>query len=150
MVIQTARFGEIDIDPEGIINIEEGLLGFPEENRFCLLETKPGSPFRWFQAVDRGELAFLVINPYDFFSDYEIFLEDEVAEEMMLAKPEDAAVLALVSIQDAESLTANLVGPVVVNTRTGKGMQVVLDGERYSTRHLIASQEQDAAASPAA
>ncbi len=151
MVIQTVRFGEIEIDDSSIIRLEEGLLGFPEHQLFCLLEGKPGSPFRWLQSIERAALAFLVINPYEFFTDYEIYLDDDTASAMDLSKPEEAGVLALVSVQEGKSLTANLVGPVIVNTRTGRGRQLVLDSERYCTRHLIARRDgQQAAATSAA
>lgn len=149
MVIQTTRFGEIDIETERVIELPDGLIGLPEERRFCLLESGLDSPFRWLQSIDRGDLAFLVINPYDFFSDYEIYVADEVAEELKLNQPEEAGVLALVSIQEGKSLTANLIGPVVVNTRTGAGRQLVLENERYSTRHVIASKEQGSVSSAA-
>jgi flagellar assembly factor FliW len=77
------------------------------------------------------------VNPYEFFADYEVIIEDGVAEDMALERPEDAAVLSLVSIQEEGDLTANLVGPLVVNSRTGRGVQLVLDGECYSTRHSL-------------
>ena len=119
MVIQTSRFGEVKVDASRLIELEEGLLGFPQERRYCLLQAKPGSPFHWLQSVERPELAFLVVGPHEFFPDYEVLLGDETARDMALEKPEEAAILTLVSIQEDRAVTANLVGPVVVNTRTG-------------------------------
>jgi hypothetical protein len=29
IIIDTSRFGKLEIDPEGVINLTEGLLGFP-------------------------------------------------------------------------------------------------------------------------
>jgi flagellar assembly factor FliW len=137
MVVQTSRFGEVEVDAARIIELEGGLLGFPQERRYCLLEAKAGSPFQWMQSVERPELAFLVVGPHEFFADYEVFLGDETAAEMALEKPEEAAVLALVSVQEDQAVTANLVGPVVVNTRTGRGRQIVLDTDQYTTRHRL-------------
>ncbi len=137
MVVQTARFGAVEVDAARLIELEEGLLGFPQERRYCLLQVKEGSPFKWMQSVERPELAFLVVGPHEFFRDYEVFLGDEAAAEMALEKPEDAAVLALVSIQEDQAVTANLMGPVVVNTRTGRGRQIVLDNDKYTTRHRL-------------
>ncbi len=89
------------------------------------------------QCVERPELAFLVVGPHEFFADYEVYLGDDTAKEMALQKPEEAAVLALVSIQEGKAVTANLVGPVVVNTRTRRGKQIVLDNDQYTTRHTL-------------
>jgi len=141
MQIETSRFGQIEVDSSRIINLDQGLIGFPEERRFCLLEDERWGPLRWLQSVERPGLAFLVVNPYEFFADYEVIIEDGVAEDMALERPEDAAVLSLVSIQEEGDLTANLVGPLVVNSRTGRGVQLVLDRECYSTRHSLGKVE---------
>ena len=137
MLIQTLRFGEIEVDDSRLILLEQGLLGFPEDHQYCLLDTRPDSPLRWLQSAERPELAFLVVDPYDCFTGYEIDVEDAVADELELRGPEEAAVLALVSVQEGPSFTANLLGPVVINTRTGRGRQIVLDSERYTTRHEL-------------
>jgi flagellar assembly factor FliW len=137
MVVDTVRFGEIEIEPSRVLTLDEGLLGFPEQRRYCLLEHAPGSPVQWLQSVDEPGLAFLVVNPHDFFVDYELELSDELATAMELERPEEAAVLVLVSVQESRRLTANLVGPVVINTRTGRGRQLVLDSDCYTTRHLL-------------
>jgi len=139
MTIETARFGEIEVEDDRMITLQEGLLGFPEHRRFLLLEHRPGSPLKWLQSVDQPELAFMVVNPHEFFLDYEVDLGDELAAEMGLHCPEQAAVLVIVSVQERQRLTANLLGPVVINTQTGAGRQVVLDSECYTTRHLLAA-----------
>ena len=37
--------------------------------------------------------------------------------------------------------TANLLGPILVNIRTKRGKQIILDDGRYSTKHPILSSE---------
>lgn len=137
MLARTTRFGEIVVEPSSLLELPQGLLGFPEERCYCLLVSGPESPVQWLQSVARPELAFLVVNPHEFFPDYEVFLEDDAAAELGLEQPEEAAILALLSLQEDRSVTANLVGPIVVNTRTRQGLQVVLDADRYSTRHAL-------------
>lgn len=137
MQVKTLRFGEIAVEPSSLLEVPRGLLGFPEERRYCLLEAGNGAPVQWLQSVERPELAFLVISPHEFFPGYEVYLDDEAVAELGLARPEEAAILALLSIQEDKSVTANLVGPIVVNTRTRQGLQVVLDADRYSTRHAL-------------
>ncbi len=137
MVVHTQRFGDLDVDPATLIQLDEGLLGFPEERHYCLLESTPGGSVRWMQSVERPELAFLVVDPYEFFEEYEVHLSDALAAEMALDRPAEAAVLALLSIQEEKRVTANLLGPVVINTRTRRGKQVVLDDARYGTRHEL-------------
>ena len=138
MTIDTTRFGPVEIDPEAIITLPKGLIGFPTAKRFALLEYKPGHPFRWLQSLDDPSLAFLVMDPLGFFPDYEVELTDEDARSLKLKDPKDALVLTTISVRQSPlTLTTNLLGPVVIGLKTRKAMQVVLDADRYSTRHPL-------------
>ena len=39
-------------------------------------------------------------------------------------------------------MTANLKGPIIINTRTMQGRQMILQDERYHTRHAILAARQ--------
>jgi flagellar assembly factor FliW len=72
--------------------------------------------------------------------DYEPEVFDEDAAALGLAGPEDALVLNIVCVQPGNPLdtTVNLVGPVIINRRTGIGKQVVLANHgRFSARHPL-------------
>ena len=78
MVIKTTRFGEIEIDESRIIHFAEGLVGFPEDKKYVVMEHKPGSPFMWLQSLSSPNLAFVIMNPFLFYPDY---LKDISPEE---------------------------------------------------------------------
>ena len=138
MVIKTTRFGEISISEESILNIPEGMLGFESCKHFVLLETQPDSPFKWLQSVDEPHLAFMVINPLDFFPDYDIDLPDDDADMLGLNCPMDAALLTTVTLDPDEGrATTNLLGPVAINSQNLRAKQIVLQDERYGTKHII-------------
>ena len=136
MTISTTRFGNMEVSDDRFIRIPEGLLGFEPIQEYCLLDHKPGSPFQWLQAVDEPQLAFVVVNPFGFFSDYDIEISDADARQLELNAVEDAMVISLVTISKQE-ITTNLVGPIVVNRKTGMGKQVVLNNTHYGTRHSL-------------
>jgi len=144
--IQTTRFGEVEVSSSSILRMDAGVLGFEHCKRYVLLEDKPESPLKWLQAVEDPELAFIVINPMEFVPDYGMELSDEDAESLGLSAPEEAVVLTTVTVdQCAKEVTTNLVGPIVVNSRTLAAKQVVLQDERYGTKHVIGkSTEADA------
>ena len=79
MKIATARFGEIEVIPEEIIEFAEGLLGFEDAHRFVILNHQDGSPFRWLQCVDNGDLAFVIIEPLNFMFEYDLSISDSDA-----------------------------------------------------------------------
>ncbi|HLC26249.1 MAG TPA: flagellar assembly protein FliW [bacterium] len=138
MKLQTPRFGEIDVDQAQIISFPSGVIGFPQVRQYVLLEDDKNAPFQWLQAVEDANLRFLVINPFLFRKDYEFEIPDPILEQIGAEKPEDVAVLAIVTIQpDTHRLTANLQGPVVVAGNTRIAKQLVLVSTPYHTRHDI-------------
>jgi flagellar assembly factor FliW len=143
MLIETTRFGEIDVAEKSIMHMPQGMLGFESCKRFVLLEDRPDTPFKWLQAIDDPKLAFVVIDPTEFFSDYEFELTDEDADSLDLKDSTDAAIVTTVTIDgENDKVTTNLVGPVVINSRTLTAKQIVLQDERYGTKHVIGRKTQ--------
>lgn len=137
--IKTTRFGEIEVDENNAIHFTEGLPGFQDKKDFVILEHKPGSPFLWLQSMDTPDLAFVMINPFLVKSDY---LQDLSTEEEALLKSENCEeiiVFSLVSIPKgkAEKATANLMGPIVIESKSRNAKQVILANSGYSHRQPI-------------
>jgi len=132
--IKTTRFGEVEVDESKVIHFTDGLPGFHEKRDFIILEHKPGSPFQWLQSIDTPDLAFVMINPFLMKSDY---LQDLSQEEEALLKNEnddESIVFTLVTIPrgQAEKATVNLMGPIVVGSKTRNAKQVILANSGYS------------------
>jgi len=139
MHIETLRFGAIEIPEEAVLTFPQGLLGFVEARRFCLLPYAPSHVLRWLQSVEDPMLAFLTVEPHQFFPSYEIVLSEADMRYLELDRPEEAAVLALLTIsRDREAVTADLAGPIVINIRNRRGRQILVDDPRYATKHLVA------------
>lgn len=136
MLIQTTRFGAVDIDEQSLLSMPSGMLGFEEVTQYCLIPHAPDSPFRWLQAATMPELAFIVVNPFEFFPDYDVALPEADARRIGVHGADDVAVLSVVTVRNGE-LTANLIGPIVINTATKSAAQVVLTDTHYSTRHTL-------------
>lgn len=134
--IETSRFGALEIPEQDQVTLIDGLLGFEQHHAFCLIGHAPGSPFVWLQSMDDPALAFVTVNPFDFFADYDFEIADSDAAAIGLHHVRDAMVYTLVTITK-QDVTANLVGPIIVNTRTGRAKQVVLTNSPYTTRHSI-------------
>jgi flagellar assembly factor FliW len=136
--IETTRFGRIEIEKGRIIHFSNGLLGFPENKDFVILEHKPNSPFCWLQSVDTPALAFVLTNPFLVQKDY---LEGLPSAEKMIFGPNENGnrkiVFALVTIPhgEPEKMTVNLLGPLVIDLAVKTGSQVVLADSGYSHRH---------------
>jgi flagellar assembly factor FliW len=138
ILVDTARFGQVEVDEQTIIRLPRGIIGFEDAHNFFLVQPANDAGFQWLQCMTRPELAFAVVDPSRFFSDYEPSLSSVEAEYLGITKTEDTAVFSLISIDAVtHEVTANLVGPIVLNVHSLVGMQVVLEDERYGTRHLV-------------
>lgn len=146
MKIDTKHFGEIEFEEKNIISFCRGLLGFEEIKKYILIDNEDtGGVFKWLQAVDRPDLAFVVMNPYCILHDYEFDIPDGIAEKLGIEKPEDVVVLTIVVVpEDISKMTTNLKAPVVINSGNNKAEQVVLEDDRYSLKHPVAQSMKDA------
>lgn len=135
----TARFGILNYVQEDVIQLEEGLIGFPYLKQFVIVEHKEGNRFRWLQSLDDESTAFLLVDPNAFFPDYAPVISDEDAEVLGLDEHSAALVFATASIPHGrpEDLTLNLTAPIVVNAATRQAKQVVLDDEAYTIRQRV-------------
>ena len=136
MIIHTSRFGQLEVDENRLITFEEGILGFPKQHDYALIQTGEGSAFYWLQSVCTPDLAFVVCDPRLFVADYQVPVKLAELETIDLAEPEDAQVFVIVN-KVGDLLTGNFQGPLVVNVENRHGRQLVLSDERYSTRHPL-------------
>lgn len=138
MEVRTSRFGSIQVEDDAVISMPDGMLGFSEITRYVLIQHRDGSPFLWYQAVDEPNLAFVVVDAFTFFPEYEIIMSSEDVDVLKCSKPADLAVFLVVVIPDnPEEMTANLRGPLVINVENKVARQVVLTDEKYSPHHSI-------------
>ncbi len=136
MVIETTRFGPVDIDERRIMTFAGGLPGFPQARRFVLLQTSPEPVFYWLQSLEHPNLAFVVCDPVLFVPDYEVPVRKDDLATLELSDPGEAQVLVICNRVNGD-ITANLLGPLVISTRTMQARQLVLSDKRYSTRHRL-------------
>ncbi len=136
MRVSTTRFGEIEIDESRIMNFPKGILGFPDNALYALLQTNDEGSFFWLQSIERPELAFVVCDPALFIPDYQVPVKGDELQQIDLDNMNNAQVLIIVN-KVAKSLTGNLQGPLVINVNNRQGKQMVLSEKKYSTRHPL-------------
>ncbi len=136
MIIETSRFGQLEVDPDRFIVFADGILGFPGQREYAMIQTGEGSGFYWLQSVQTPDLAFVVCDPRLFVAEYQVPVKLEDLECIDLTDPKNAQVLIIVNKVD-DLLTGNFQGPLVVNVENRKARQLVLSDKRYSTRHPL-------------
>lgn len=141
MKIETTRFGILDIDESKIIIMPKGIPGFPSRKRFIMFKHREDSPFYWYQCVDDGSLAFVIISPFIIKPDYSINI-NQALNEMKWKDPldkESIEIYVIVTIPKGQpdKITANLIAPLLINTRRREAGQVIFSDTPYSHRYPI-------------
>lgn len=136
MTIETKAYGKIEIDETQKLRFPRGLLGFEKFRDFALLKADR-EPFFYLQSLDMAEISFILIDPFLFRPDYELDVSDAELESIKVKNQEDVLVFAIVTIPPSGTMTANLMGPLVINKEGREGFQAILSDSRWQTKHDI-------------
>jgi len=120
-----------EVNPPDVPVIEfiDDLLGLPGMSRCALVALDEGGALFTLQSVLDPDLRLVVAAPPLLFSDYDVELDDQTASRLELTDASDALVLVVMSLGETlATSTANLMAPIVINSRTRRALQVVLTG----------------------
>lgn len=133
MRIDSPHFGALEIDAAKVIEFPKGLPGFEHCRRFTLFHEDSAEPIVFtLQSLDEPDVALSIADPTRFGLHYELTLSDEDTSALRLGAPEEVAVaVVLHRAADAvtaasSSISANLMAPLVINTRERRGLQQVI------------------------
>ncbi len=123
---------------EDVIHFKNGIPGFDQFNRYVLVTLEEHRPFQWLVCVENRLLRFALINPLCFRPDYNPRVSKEQFEDLEIEDKADLSMFAIITLNTPimES-TANLMGPLFINTKKKLGKQIVLDDDFYSTREPL-------------
>lgn len=136
MKISTKFFGEITINEGNIITFNNGIPGFEEYKKFIILDFEGKSTLKCLQSIENKDVCLVIINPWDYFNDYQIELCDDEISYLEIEKEEDVLVYNVITIRQ-DKITANLLAPIVINSLKNKGKQIILSNTNYRIRQEI-------------
>ena len=137
MKLKTKPYGEIEVNEQQKVHLPEGIIGFEDIHDYYLLDSKEG-PFYWLQAAEFPELAFLLINPKLFKEDYKLSVKESDLNSMNLESKNDLLDFTIVTVpEDPAKISANLMGPIVLNRKTRVAKQVISENDEYGIKHYL-------------
>jgi len=115
-----------------------GLVGCADWKRFVLISAE-GTPLQlaYMQSLDDPNIALVVTNPSQLDPHYAAPLSLEDRADLGLSDGTQPLVYCTLTVGGDGWLTANLLGPLVVNPLTGTGKQLVLVDSGYSTQFPV-------------
>lgn len=116
----------------------EGLIGCADWRSFVLIGVSEDEPVRLMQNTEEPTISFLVTDPRLLDPAYACPLSSADRALLRLAEDDEPMLLCTLTLhREPASITANLVGPIVINLRERLGKQIVLADVPYSARHLV-------------
>lgn len=142
MQIKSKLFGDIEIQDDKIITFEHGIMGFEELKKYALVfdSDKPTpNKIMWLQSAEISDLAFPVLDPTIIMKEYNPIVEDEwLAPIGGYTTEEDLLVLCILTVpSDITKMTANIKAPLIINSNTKKGCQIIANNDEYSVRYNV-------------
>ena len=142
MLLESTRFGEIEVDDHDVLVLPDGLIGLPGTT-YTLITTNDQSPFRWLHSTEDPELALPVSSPWSFFSDYEVRVPDDDVSSLGLDDASGAEILCVVKAAETlEDFTINLAAPIVIHRGRRLARQVINEVVGYDVRQRLLSDDQ--------
>ncbi len=117
-----------------------GLVGCPAWRRFAFVLPDEAPGLAVLQSLDDEDVAFVLAEVEDLVPDFLATLSPddlELLEALGLGREPSVRLYCTLSVQADDSVTANLLGPLVLDFGRGCGSQVVLSGSPWSTRHPV-------------
>ncbi len=145
MNLATTRFGKIEFDETMVIELKGPILGFEHLTKYIVLKHDQQTPFSWFQSVEDGSLAFVVMNPQVIKSNYEPEIPDEDVSLLDIEDVQDVVLLSIITIRSkpAAMISANLRAPIVINLKKKLGKQIVLEDASLPVQYEITLKHTD-------
>lgn len=136
------RFGDLTYSPDACLEFPAGLPGFENEHHFVLIEEPSQRPLVFLQSVQTPGLCFTTVPVHLIDQEYQIQATREDLDRLGM-RPEgrsDVArvvtCLAIICAGDRD-VTANLLGPVLINKENRLAVQAIREDTRYSARHPL-------------
>lgn len=133
MKLETLTFGTLEFDEKSIIHLPEGMLGFPKQKKYILVEEPEIQPFKWLQSLEDQYVAFPVVDPHLLFKGYLCALTLDDLRALEIEGEKDVFTLAVAVIaENPNDSSINLRAPLLINHHKMVGKQVILMDSSYS------------------
>ena len=144
MIVNTTRFGNLEISEEKVVTFPFGLPGFNGCVKWCLLHPEDNISVNWLQSVEDPAVALIIADPDVYFDNYDVRVDARelapigVEPGDVEGQPPPIALRVVLSVDPKNSeLTANLGAPILINLQSRQAMQMPLARGAYSMRQPL-------------
>ena len=145
-----AKFGEVTVEGTSILTFPEGVPGFERLRRYGLVQIDEEAPFLRLLSLDEPTVGFVILKPVLIWDDYDPQMGPDELRGLEVDSAEDLEIYCVVTLSPEPSqVTANLKGPIAINTKSMTARQMILVDDRYTTKHALLDASKDKEQTPA-
>ena len=137
--ILTTRFGPVAIPAEDRVEFPAGLVGVPQLKRFALVRDPQQPNLTWLQSARDPAWAMALVSARHVNPGYQVRVNEDHIQVIEPTGAGDVDFYVILN-RTAQTVTANMQAPVLINRRRGLGVQLVLPDTRYELRQILRSQ----------
>ena len=125
------------------IIFKRGIPGFESLKNFKIDGIKDSEKFKVMSSLDE-EVSFIVVSPFDFYSEYELNLDNETMKDLEIKDSNDVLILNIITLGETlEKSTINLKAPIVININNNLAKQYIIQYDTYDTKHPLIRREKN-------
>ena len=125
------------------VTFKRGIPGFESLKNFKIDEIKDNEKFKVMSSLDE-EVSFVVVSPFDFYSEYELNLDNETMKDLEVKDSKDVLILNIITLGETlEKSTINLKAPIVININNNLAKQYIIQYDTYDTKHPLIRREKN-------
>ncbi len=151
--LDTKHIGRISYAEKDVLEFPAGLPGFERERTFLPVEVVAAKPLILLQSMTTPGLCFMTLPVLSIDPGYRLNMAREdlrtigLAEDVQPVIGADVVCVAIVSMSEDKPPTINLLAPLVVNMKTGRGVQAIQVDSSYSHQHEVPAPEPEVSCS---
>jgi flagellar assembly factor FliW len=124
------------------LEFPDGLIGCPDWRRFVLRQSPELAPVVLLESQDVPSLSFILADPRAWYQDYRYEASPADLAALEATGESDLNLFAIATVEpEPFSVTLNLLGPLLVNQASGRGLQVIQHQSEYSAAQRVGAQE---------
>ena len=136
--------GKVTYTDQDIILFPEGIIGFEDKSKFIICSQEGLEPIQWLICVDDASLQLPIIDALLVKKDYNASTNNGELQSIGLEQVKLGKLYVIVTVgRDINHVTANLRGPIVINTTRKLGKQIILSESNYSLKQPLLAGSQN-------
>jgi len=136
--------GKVTYTDQEIILFPEGIIGFEDKSKFVICSQEGLEPIQWLICVEDATLQLPIMDPLLIKKDYKALTSNGELQSIGLEEVIKGKLYVIVTVgRDINYVTANLRGPVVINTKRKLGKQIILSEKSYSLKQPLLAGSQN-------